>query len=80
MMNNQTKLFELSTEKRQLPEIYTYQNLSINRKMNYKSAPMFLYGSQHITTIEIVYGSGFAYGLNRTGLDYSLKPHEDLRK
>lgn len=80
MMNSQTSLFELSTEKRQLPEIYTYENLPINGKINYKSAPMFLYGCQDKSTIEVVYGNGFVYGLNRTGLDYSLKPHEDLRK
>lgn len=65
----------------QLPEIYTYENLPINKKINYKSCPMFLYGDQTYSTIATVYNKqNYVYGLNRTGLDYSLAPTKDYRK
>lgn len=37
---------------------------------------MFLYGDESVTTIKAVYKNNFEYGLNRRGLDYSLRPYE----
>lgn len=77
---NQTSLFEakLPKERHGLPVIYRYENLPINKKINYKIAPHFKYGSKHNTTIDNCYNEPVfnRYGLNRKGLDYSLQPND----
>lgn len=80
---SQISLFEEKAKENRpaLPSIYAYRNLPINRKINYKSAPMFKYGDKRSSTIECVYGNQvFIYGLCRVGLDYSLEPVRDNSK
>lgn len=79
-MENQLELFSIKVKQERccLPIIYRYENFNINKKINYKSAPMFLYGSKHRTTIDVCYNEPVfnRYGANRNGLDYSTHPYE----
>ncbi len=74
----QIELFEKKEKSRYaLPVIYRYENLPINKKINYKTAPHFRYGSKHRSVIWCCYNTPVlnTYGLCRRGLDYSLEPN-----
>lgn len=81
----QLELFEPVKTKEprpRLPEIYVYENLNINQKINFRSAPMNLYGAckENISANLLREKSSKVYGLNRTYLDYSIAPNKDSRK
>lgn len=79
---SQVELFEVKVKRSEgLPMIYVYENLPINRKINYKTAPHFFYGCKDNSTIENCYREPKfnVYGLNRTGLDYSLSHRNNHR-
>lgn len=67
-------------DRRGLPEIYLFENFGINKKINYKSAPCFLYGACADNIMKSVYKGHNHYGINRGYLDYSLYPNKDHRK
>lgn len=81
-MKQQTlELFEENwRDTHDLPKIYVFENLNINQKINYRSAPCNLYGDSDHNISEVCYRDDFKYGLDRGCLDYSLAPSPDHRK
>lgn len=65
-----------------LPIIYRYENFSIHKKINYKTAPHFMYGGEYNNTVHNCYREPVRnrYGCNRKGLDYSTEHRNNLRK